>query len=103
MIDADPSRKIRRPRKRRPEIYRPTLEELRRVRVAALAHERPAILLMEEVGLRRSEVAGCRWADLDLVQGRVMYAAKAATGTGFQSIRTWSRSFDRASVHWSPI
>jgi integrase len=71
VVLSDPSRKIRRPRKRRPEIYRPTLEELRRVRAAALLHERPAILLMEGVGLRRSEVVRCRWADLDLVQGRV--------------------------------
>ena len=41
-----------------------------RVRRAALAHERPAILLMEGAGLRRSEVLGCRWADLGLVRGR---------------------------------
>ena len=71
MIESDPSRKIRRPPKRKPDIYRPSLEELARLRAAALAHERPAILLMEGVGLRRSEVVGCRWADLDLVRGRV--------------------------------
>ncbi len=71
LIDSDPSRKIQRPRKRRPEIYRPTLEELRRVRAAAVGHERPPILLMEGMGLRRSEVVRCRWAGVDLVQGRV--------------------------------
>ena len=71
LIDSDPARKIQRPRKRRPEIYRPTLEELRRVRAAAVGHERPPMLLMEGMGLRRSEVVGCRWTDLNLVQGRV--------------------------------
>lgn len=70
MIEADPSRKIRRPPKRKPDVYRPSLDELARVRAAALPHERPAILLMEGAGLRRSEVVGCRWADLDLVRGR---------------------------------
>jgi site-specific recombinase XerD len=71
VIDHDPSRKIRRPPKRKPDIYRPSIDELERVRAAALPHERPAILLMEGAGLRRSEVVGCRWADLDLVRGRV--------------------------------
>src|SRR4051812_34555368 len=71
LLDADPSRKIRRPPKRKADIYRPSLEELARVRSSALAYERPAILLMEGSGLRRSEVLTCRWADLDLVRSRV--------------------------------
>jgi integrase len=71
VIEADPSRKIRRPPKRKPDVYRPSLDELARVRAVALPHERPAILLMEGAGLRRSEVVGCRWADLDFVRGRV--------------------------------
>lgn len=70
VIDADPSRKIRRPPKRKPDIYRPSLDELERVRRAAVERERPAILLMEGAGFRSSEVLGCRWADLDLVRGR---------------------------------
>jgi integrase/recombinase XerC len=70
LIEVDPSRKIRRPPKRKPDIYRPSIDELAKVREAALPHERAAILLMEGAGLRRSEVVGCRWADLDLVRGR---------------------------------
>jgi integrase/recombinase XerD len=70
IIDHDPSHKIRRPPKRKPDVYRPSIDELARVRAATLPHERPAILLMEGAGLRRSEVVGCRWADLDLVRGR---------------------------------
>jgi len=70
IIEFDPSRKMRRPPKRKPDIYRPSLDELVRLRAATLPHERPAILLMEGAGLRRSEVVGCRWADLDLVRGR---------------------------------
>ncbi len=71
IIDGDPSAKIRRPRKRRPDIYRPSLDELTRLRTAALPHERPAIVLMEGAGLRRAEVLGCRWADFDMVRGRL--------------------------------
>jgi site-specific recombinase XerD len=70
MIDVDPSAKIRRPKKRKADVYRPSMEELRRIRAAALPHERPAIVLMEGSGLRRSEVLGCRWTDLDLERGR---------------------------------
>src|SRR6266576_1058554 len=55
LVDVDPSTKILRPRKRRPDIYRPSLDELRRIRAAALPHELPAILLMEGAGLRNSE------------------------------------------------
>jgi integrase len=63
----DPSRKNRRPPKRKTDVYRPSLDELRRIRMAAAAHERPPILLMEGVGLRRSEVLACRWKDVDLM------------------------------------
>jgi len=76
LVELDPSRKIRRPPKRKPDIYRPSLDELARLRSAALPHERPALLLMEGAGLRRSEVIGCRWADLDLVRGRARVRRK---------------------------
>jgi integrase/recombinase XerC len=70
LVELDPSRKIRRPPKRKPDVYRPSLDELARLRSAALPYERPPLLLMEGAGLRRSEVIRCRWADLDLVRGR---------------------------------
>jgi site-specific recombinase XerD len=76
IIEQDPSRKIRRPPKRKPDVYRPSLDELARLRAATSPHERPAILLMEGAGLRRSEVVGCRWADLDLVRGRARVRRK---------------------------
>jgi integrase/recombinase XerD len=85
IIEHDPSRKIRRPPKRKPDLYRPSIDELARVRAAALPRERPAILLMEGAGLRRSEVVGCLWADLDLVRGRARVHRKG---------RHW---------HWLPL
>lgn len=45
IIEFDPSRKIRRPPKRKPDVYRPSLEELYRVREAAIGAERAPILL----------------------------------------------------------
>jgi site-specific recombinase XerD len=75
-VEVDPSRKIRRPPKRKPDVYRPSLDELTRIRAAALPHEKPAILLMEGAGLRRSEVLGCRWADIDLLRGRAKVRRK---------------------------
>ena len=71
LVDADPSAKIRRPKKRKADIYRPSADELARLRVAGHVHELPALLLMEGAGLRRSEVLGVRWGDIDFVRGRV--------------------------------
>jgi site-specific recombinase XerD len=71
LVEMDASAKIRRPKKRRPDVYRPSLDELARIRAAALPYERPAIVLMEGAGLRRSEVIACRWADFDMVRGRL--------------------------------
>ena len=71
LVEVDPSSKIRRPRKRRPDVYRPSLDELARLRASALPYERPAIVLMEGAGLRSAEVRGCRWADFDMVRGRL--------------------------------
>jgi integrase/recombinase XerD len=70
-IDSDPSAKIRRPRKRRPDVYRPSLDELDKLRAGALPRERPAIVLMEGAGLRSAEVRSCRWADFDMMRGRL--------------------------------
>lgn len=88
LIDIDPSAKIRRPKKRRPDVYRPSLDELARIRAAALPRERPAIVLMEGAGLRRSEVLGCRWADFDMVRGRIRAFRKGRIGAGSHSLRT---------------
>jgi len=70
-IEGDPSARIRRPPKRRADVYRPTIEELAKLRAAAARFERPAIVLMEGAGLRRSEVLSVRWADIDLGRSRV--------------------------------
>jgi site-specific recombinase XerD len=59
LIDVDPSRKIRRPPKRKPDVYRPSLDELAALRAAAVGYERPPILLMEGAGLRSAEVRSC--------------------------------------------
>jgi integrase len=76
LVDVDVSRKIQRPRKRKPDVYRPSLTELSRVRAAAIGHERPPVLLLEGVGLRRAEVLGCRWQDLDFERGRIRVKRK---------------------------
>jgi integrase/recombinase XerC len=76
VIEYDPSRKIRRPPKRRPDVYRPSLDELDALRTTARGYERAPILLMEGAGLRRAELLGCRWADVDLIRGRVRVKRK---------------------------
>jgi len=60
LIEVDPAANLRRPKKRKADVYRPSVEELSKLRIAALPHERPAIVLMEGAGLRRGEVLGVR-------------------------------------------
>ncbi len=78
LVEVDPSRKIRRPPKRKPDVYRPSLDELDRIRAAATGYERPPVLLMEGAGLRRAEVFGCRWQDIDPLRGRVRVHRKGS-------------------------
>jgi integrase/recombinase XerC len=75
-IDANPARRIRRPPKRKPNIYRPTPAELALVRAAATLGEKPAILLMEGAGLRLTETRTMRWQNVDLLQGEVRLRRK---------------------------
>jgi len=78
LIEVDPSAPLRRPKKRKADIYRPSIDELAAIRSAALALELPAILLMEGAGLRRAEVLNVRWADIDLIRGRARVFRKGA-------------------------
>ena len=78
LVEVDPSRKIRRPPKRKPDVYRPSLDELRAGPGDRCGARAPAVLLMEGAGLRRSEVLACRWEDLDLFRGRVASSEGAA-------------------------
>jgi hypothetical protein len=64
------------PPKRKPKVERPVLEELQELRETATLFELPAILLMEGVGLRSAEVQGCRWQDVDLVNGVCSFSAR---------------------------
>ncbi len=88
LIDVDPSRKIRRPPKRKPDIYRPSLEELSKLRAEALLHELPAILLMEGAGLRRSKFWDARGTTSTWSGGRFASYAKGSIGHGFHSTLT---------------
>jgi integrase/recombinase XerC len=89
LVEVDPSAPLRRPKKRRADVYRPSVDELEAVRAAALPHELPAILLMEGAGLRRAEVLRVRWADIDLIRGRVRVLRK---GSNWQPVPSAGRA-----------
>jgi site-specific recombinase XerD len=64
LIEFDPSRKIRRPPKRKPDVYRPSLDELDRIRVAALPMSFPrssSWRARASGGLRYLVVGGLIW------------------------------------------
>lgn len=80
LIEHDPAAKIKRPPKRKPHIERPTESELALVLRAARCErnepERPAVLAMLGVGMRRQAVLDSRWRDWNLTEGTVKLKLK---------------------------
>lgn len=79
LMETNPARRIKCPPARRPNVYRPDPDELARIRAAATNLELPAILLLEGVGLRASECVSVRWADVDLLRGRLRVKRKGGS------------------------
>lgn len=75
-IDDDQVRKIRRPPKRRADIYRPTASELLLGERACTTRELAAWALMSRRGFRASTVCALRWGDIDLARGRARIEVK---------------------------
>ena len=72
MIQANPAAAVRRPKASRPKLSVPDSDGLRRVMEAARGTlwEIP-VLMSATTALRRSEVLGLRWSDVDLEVGKV--------------------------------
>lgn len=73
LIENDPSRRIKRPPKRKAKTDRPTPSELDLiVREASIVeYERAPIVAMRGAGFRRSTVLASRWRDWNLTNGTV--------------------------------
>ena len=91
LISVNPVRSVKPPRIERARLDIPTGEHLRRLMNAArgTVWEAP-IILAATTGMRRSEVLGLRWADVDLKAGRVRVT------------RTLQRSPDRTLQFFDP-
>jgi len=76
LIDEDPSRRIKRPPRRRANVYRPPVADVELALRAATLHERGAWLLMSGLGLRAQTACRARWSDLDLRRGRISVRVK---------------------------
>src|SRR4249919_1214460 len=75
-VDDDPARRIKRPPKRRADVYRPTAAELDLFEQACTIRELGAWALMGRRGLRASTVVSVKWGDVDLRRGRVRIVVK---------------------------
>jgi integrase len=97
-IASSPFTSIRPPAPRRAPIRTPTADQVRRVIAAApVPWQAVAFTVAATTGMRRGEIAGLRWADIDLergelvVQRSIAYTPKAgviAKGTKTDTVRT---------------
>ena len=75
LIDANPVAGVRRPKVDRPDLAVPTAEDLGRLMTAANNTTWAVPVLVScTTGLRRGEVLGLRWKDIDLENGRLRVA-----------------------------
>lgn len=75
-IETDPSARIKRPPRRKPDVYRPPTADQDLAFAATTPLERGAWVLMEDVGLRNSTVIATRWKQIDLTHGRISVKVK---------------------------
>lgn len=76
LVDDSPARRIRRPPRRRADVYRPPRVDRDLARNVTTLDERPAWILMDDLGLRASTVVRVRWRDVDLTHGRIHVRVK---------------------------
>jgi integrase len=76
LVADDPARRIKRPRRKRADVYRPSSAELELGYRATTLQERAPWLLMAGVGLRATTVCRAVWDDIDLTRGRIRVAVK---------------------------
>ncbi|MFL5911448.1 MAG: tyrosine-type recombinase/integrase [Gaiellaceae bacterium] len=75
-IDVDPSARIKRPPRRKADVYRPPLVDQDLAFNATELRERAPWILMNDVALRAATVVETRWQDIDLNRGRISVRVK---------------------------
>ncbi len=70
--DADPARKIKKLRESKPRERILTVEEMKRLLDAASPEIRPVLIIALNTGMRRGEILGLRWQDVDFVKGFIL-------------------------------
>jgi integrase len=75
-IETDPAARIKRPPRRKADVYRPPAADQDLAFNATKLHERAAWVLMNDVALRASTVVETRWQDIDLTRGRIHVRVK---------------------------
>ncbi|MGV9867820.1 tyrosine-type recombinase/integrase [Rhodococcus koreensis] len=96
LIPRNPARRVERPQQRRVERTVWTETELARFREATADHRLAACWLMVTIGMRRSEVAGIRWRDVDLGDHPALRIEQGRVETGNGRIDVSDLKSDRS-------
>jgi integrase len=86
-----------------PEVRCFTLDEVRQILVAAPEPDRFLYWLAAETGMRRGELCGLSWSDVDVISGvvrvsRSAWAGKVGTPKTRRSVRTFAISLELAGA-----
>jgi len=83
LIDGNPAKDAARPRTTRTKPVAPTSDELRAAIAPASFRDEEiadAVALLASTRMRKGELPGLRWCDLDLIQGEIHMAASIVDG-----------------------
>jgi len=75
-IESDPARKIKRPPRRKADVYRPPTVDQDLGLAATTLYERAAWVLANDLGLRASTIVQTQWRHIDLTQARISVHVK---------------------------
>jgi integrase len=97
--DADPARKVKKLREPKPRERILTVEEMKRLLDTASPELRPVLIIALNTGMRRGEILGLRWKDIDFVKGFILIADSKSgrsrkvpmNGLVFETLRAMNR------------
>lgn len=98
-LAADPTARAEPPRYRTPEVVAWTADDLQRFLAATEGHQlHPAFVLLAMTGMRRGEVCGLQWSDIDLTAGTLTVRRNVTVTNGRATVGPLKTASSRRTI-----